>query len=188
LLLHRPVAGFAAGKWALPGTFLHEGERLKEAALRAVATKTGVSGRAPHQLRVFDDPTRDERGRVLSVAHVDLVPERRLPLREDTTLAAVGADMALELPGRQRRLPYDHDRIVRHAVRWVRARYRAAVDPDHLLPDEFTLYELRRVHEAVAGEPLQKDTFRRRFEDQLEETGQVSSGSVGRPARVYRRR
>lgn len=188
VLVHRPVTGFAAGRWALPGTFLHEGERLKEAALRALADKAGVAGRAPHQLRVFDEPDRDERGRVLSVAHVDLVQEHRLPLREDTTLAPVLPDLSLTLPGRQRRLPYDHSRIVRHAVRWVRARYRVAVDPDHLLPGRFTLYELRRVHEAVAGEPLQKDTFRRRFEEQLVETDEVSSGTVGRPARLFARR
>ncbi|MDP9406447.1 MAG: NUDIX domain-containing protein, partial [Actinomycetota bacterium] len=61
------------GSWSLPGTFVHEGERLREAALRALAGKAGVRGREPEQLRVFDDPERDWRGWVVSVAHVDLV-------------------------------------------------------------------------------------------------------------------
>ena len=42
------------------------------------------------------------------------------------------------------------------------------------------------MHEAVAGEPLQKDTFRRRMIDGLADTGRRTSGGVGKPARLYR--
>ena len=56
--------------WALPGTFLHEGERLADAVKRSLRDKAGVRGLHPHQLHVFDDPNRDDRGWVLSVAHV----------------------------------------------------------------------------------------------------------------------
>src|SRR4051812_47939943 len=58
--------------WALPGTFLHEGETLAEAVLRSLKEKAGLLGRAPQQLHVFDAPDRDPRGWVLSVAHVDV--------------------------------------------------------------------------------------------------------------------
>ena len=53
--------------------------------------------------------------------------------------------------------------------------------------EEFTLLELQGVHEAVEGRRLQKDTFRRRVADGLVETGQVRAGTVGKPARIYRR-
>ena len=56
--------------WALPGTFLHEGERLADAVKRSLRDKAGVRGLHPRQLHVFDDPNRDDRGWVLSVAHV----------------------------------------------------------------------------------------------------------------------
>lgn len=52
---------------ALPGVTLWEGERLAEAALRAVRTKLGLGVRAQGQLTVFDEPHRDPRGQTLSV-------------------------------------------------------------------------------------------------------------------------
>jgi len=60
--------------WALPGTFLHPGERLAEAVLRSLDQKVGLRGTSPRQLHVFDDPKRDDRGWVLSVAHVVVLP------------------------------------------------------------------------------------------------------------------
>ncbi|WP_338084834.1 NUDIX domain-containing protein, partial [Curtobacterium citreum] len=62
------------GDWRLPGTFVHEGERLADAVLRSLRAKAGVTGLAPQQLQVFDDPARDSRGWVMSVGHLDVVP------------------------------------------------------------------------------------------------------------------
>ncbi len=52
---------------ALPGVTLWEGERLAEAAERAVRTKLGLGVRDLGQLTVFDEPHRDPRGQTLSV-------------------------------------------------------------------------------------------------------------------------
>lgn len=166
--------------WALPGTFLHPGERLIDAVLRSLREKAGVTGREPRQLRVFDDPDRDDRGWVLSVAHVDSCTEGDLADRAaETRLVAVTA------PGR---LPYGHDHIVEAAVTELRRRYAVSPDPDALLTEPFTLLQLRELHEAVAGEPLQRDTFRRAMEPQLKPTGEVTRGLRGRPAALLRRR
>lgn len=57
------------GRLALPGVLLWEGERLADAARRAVKDKLGLDEvRALGQLTVFDEPTRDPRGFTLSVA------------------------------------------------------------------------------------------------------------------------
>ena len=40
--------------WALPGTFLWEGERLADAVKRSLRDKAGVRGVHPRQLHVFD--------------------------------------------------------------------------------------------------------------------------------------
>ena len=69
----REDGGAHGGQWALPGTFLHEGETLADAVLRSLAEKVGLRGTRPQQLHVFDDPGRDHRGWVLSVAHVVLL-------------------------------------------------------------------------------------------------------------------
>lgn len=159
----------------LPGTFLHEGETLSEAVLRSLRDKAGVRGLAPRQLHVFDAVDRDDRGRVLSVAFVDVVQARSLPV--DALLVDVA-----RLPP----LAFDHDRIVAFAVDAVRDAYRESPDPSGLLDEPFTMRDLRAVHEAVLGERLLPDTFRRSMLSGLRPTGALSREGRGRPAELYR--
>lgn len=165
--------------WALPGTFIHPGETLADAVTRSLDQKANIRGLRPRQLHVFDAPDRDDRGWVLSVAHIAVVSPERLSARlvENTRLVPVDA------PGR---LIHDHADIIALAVDDVRARYAAVPDPDGLLAAEFTLRELRLLHEAVKGEALQRDTFRRAMEAGLEATGAQVAAGRGRPAAVFR--
>lgn len=170
-------------KWALPGTFLRERETLAAAVLRCLREKAGISGRVPRQLQVFDEPGRDDRGWVLSVAHVDVVPLAALEeaLKSDgVRLASVTGESEL-IAG----LPYGHSDIVAKAVEWLRAAYTEAPDPGELLDEPFTLRDLRELHEVVAGGTLMRDTFRRFMEPKLAGTGQMSDGTRGRPSRLW---
>jgi 8-oxo-dGTP diphosphatase len=177
LEVHRPDAP----RWALPGTFLHERETLAHAVDRSLREKASVRGLQPRQLHVFDDPDRDERGWVLSVAHVEIVRLDLLASRfADTTRL-----MPAAAPGR---LSFDHRVIVERAVDYLRVRYRGEPDPDRLLGDEFTLRELRLAHEAIAGEQLKRDAFRRTMQRHLDETGMATIAGRGRPAELFRRR
>ena len=45
-------------KWALPGTFLRNGETLAQAAERSLRDKAGAHGLRLRQLHVFDAPDR----------------------------------------------------------------------------------------------------------------------------------
>lgn len=164
-----------ATKRRLPGTFLREGERLADAVRRSLADKAGITGLEPAQLHVFDDPRRDSRGWVLSVAHLAVVPPDRFGSLDPVPVTrAVGLD-------------FDHDEIVRLAVDRLRADYADRPDPAGLLDDPFTLAELRSVHAAIAAKPLQADTFRRLMVQHLEPTGELQRGTVGKPAQLYRR-
>jgi 8-oxo-dGTP diphosphatase len=165
--------------WGLPGTFLHEGELLLDAVQRCLREKAGVEGTRPRQLHVFDKPDRDDRGWVLSVAHMDVVRPERLDGRIDEQTRIVPADD----PGS---LPYDHTEIIQRAVATVRASYELAPDPERLIPGPFTILELRVLHEAVVGRGFQRDTFRRLMEPQLTGTGKMTSGTRGRPAELFR--
>ena len=182
LLVRRPE-GVGGPQWALPGTFLHHGERLADAVTRSLADKAGVTGGHPVQLAVFDDPDRDQRGWVLSVAHLAVIPYAAL-------LDALLADpdqVRLAPVSRPGPLPYDHKTIVAAAAKELKRRYAARPDPERLLGPRFTIRELRDVHEAIAGTYLQKDTFRRAMEPHLQGTGTLSSGTVGRPSQRFRR-
>ncbi|TFC02634.1 NUDIX hydrolase [Cryobacterium mannosilyticum] len=162
--------------WRLPGTFVHEGETLADAVLRSLRDKAGIEGLRPRQLRVFDAPERDDRGWVMSVAHLVVVPAASVPAGALTPWDAAQG------------LVYDHEQILRLAVDTVRAEYAAAADPERLLGPEFTLLELLRLHESVSGERLGKDTFRRRVLPGLVATDAVQPGKVGKPARLFRHR
>lgn len=180
LLVRRP--GRSGALWALPGTFLHEGERLGDAVRRSLREKAGVTGLSPQQLGVLDDPGRDDRGWVISVAHLDTI-------RHSDVAAVTGGRKGVRLaPVRSLpRLAFDHAEVVARAVRVIREEYAGVPDPRRFLSEPFTLAQLQAVHEAVAGEAFQKDTFRRRMAPLLVETDALSSGSVGRPARLFTR-
>lgn len=164
--------------WALPGTFLHEEELLKDAADRALRTKAHLTGIGFRQLQVFDALGRDMRGWVLSVGHTVALPVGRLP--DGAELAEVSGTAVT------RPLLYDHALIAERAVEDLRAQYGQTVDPSGLCGTEFTVLELRRLYEAVFGHPLPKDSFRRHVKDCLVETGRTNQDAVGKPAAVMR--
>ncbi|MFE6921154.1 NUDIX domain-containing protein [Nocardia sp. NPDC057663] len=90
------------GELALPGVLLGRGERLAEAARRAVHTKLGVPMEAigaVGQLVTFDEPHRDPRGPTLSIAMWAVVAEHEGP--------AEWVDFDAVPP-----LAFDHNRIV----------------------------------------------------------------------------
>ena len=186
-------------EWALPGTFLHgddsaagvrDRETLADAVRRSLRDKTGLEDVEPMQLHVFDRPDRDERGWVLSAAHVAL----KLRTDMDDVLAR-RTDVRLQTADDVSALPYGHEEIVRMAVQHVRREHALRPDPFGLLSDSFTLRELHELHEAVAPRPgpgearPSFDTFRRYMLDNglVERTGETRPSPAGRPAHLYRR-
>ncbi|OZD02470.1 NUDIX hydrolase [Rhodococcus sp. 06-235-1A] len=176
--LHVVVVPSERGR-ALPGTFLHPKENLAEAAGRALRTKAGLVDLTFHQLRMFDNPDRDDRGWVLSMAHSAAVSTRSLPASTEFVL--------VENSRPTTSLAFDHDDMVAAAVFDLRDHYARDVDPARLLDEEFTLLELRELYEIVFDRPLPKDTFRRHVIGSLQGTGATSTAGGGRPAELYRR-
>ncbi len=186
VLLVRRAGERRTQEWALPGTFLHEGETLAVAVRRSLRDKVGLtSDVAPRQLHVFDDPSRDDRGWVLSVAHVAALPWRAV----EPLLAAGSEDVRMRPVDDVHGLLFDHDEIVRRAATDVRTAYDERPDPDGLLDEPFTMRSLFRLHEAVAGGlDYSADTFRRAMLPMLDQTRRRSEGTVGKPAQLYVRR
>lgn len=167
------------GGLALPGTFLHAGERLSDAATRALQEKAELSNVTFAQLMVFDEPDRDERGWVLSVGHSAALAADRIP---DTVKLMPVIDGR---PGGP--LLFDHADIVALAVEELRLRYGRELDPANLLDETFTVLQLRRIYQAIFGRTLVKDTFRRYVIEALKPTGETAN-AFGRPAELFRRR
>jgi hypothetical protein len=56
------------------------------------------------------------------------------------------------------------------------------------MPEAFTLLQLQRTVEALGGRLLHKQNFRRLIDQQdlVEETGEVTTETGGRPAKLFR--
>ena len=83
---------------------------------------------------------------------------------------------------------YDHRRILATGIARLRAKIKYRPVVFELMPRDFTLGQLQRAVEALAGRSLHKQNFRRLIEQQglVEETGAVTAGTGGRPAKLYR--
>ena len=89
-------------------------------------------------------------------------------------------------PGR--RMVHDHRRILATGIARLRAKIKYRPVVFELMPAEFTLLQLQRAVEALAGRLLHKPNFRRLIAQQalVEETGAMTSGTGGRPAKLFR--
>jgi 8-oxo-dGTP diphosphatase len=172
--------------WALPGHLIDADEGLEEAAQRVIGHLASAAGIYLEQLYTFGEPDRDPRGRVITVAYYALVrPDQvRLPApRLTAEPAGVAWFPADALPP----LAFDH----RHIVDYARWRLRNKIEYTDIafqvLPDRFSLTQLRQVYEAVLGETLDKRNFNRKVlgSGLLVETGAWQGGQAHRPARLY---
>ncbi|MCH8612804.1 NUDIX hydrolase [Arsenicicoccus dermatophilus] len=86
------------------------------------------------------------------------------------------------------RMVGDHRRILATGLARLRAKIQYRPVVFELMAPEFTLGELQGCVESLAGQHLHKQNFRRLVEQQalVEETGSMSSGTGGRPAKTYR--
>ena len=110
LLIRRKHDPFA-GRWALPGGFVDDGERLSDAARRELREETGLTVVDLEQLYTAGDPGRDPRGWTVSVVYLARAAAGELnPIAADDA-DAVGWFPLDELPA----LAFDHGMILARA-------------------------------------------------------------------------
>ncbi|WP_284336969.1 NUDIX hydrolase [Comamonas sp. NoAH] len=97
-----------------------------------------------------------------------------------------GISLRAQVPGLSMR--HDHRRILATGMARLRAKIKYRPVVYELMPPEFTLLQLQQTVEALAGRDLHKQNFRRLIEQQalVEETGQMTAGAAGRPAKLFR--
>lgn len=90
------------------------------------------------------------------------------------------------IPGRP--MVADHRRILATGIAKLRAKIKYRPVVFELMPPTFTLLQLQRAVEALAGRLVHKPNFRRLIEqhDLVEDTGTTASDTPGRPAKLYR--
>lgn len=162
----------ALARWARQGAQHGGGETERHSRAERVGLAFGLSGAAWNEELVL------ERYELLYEA--GLVSEAARDLGRpaaDLEGLATGAEMAV-----------DHRRILATAIGRLRGKIKYRPVVFELMPPAFTLLQLQRTVEALAGVRLHKQNFRRLVEQQglVEETGEISARTGGRPARLVR--
>ncbi len=169
------------GRWALPGGPLQPDEDLAASARHTLERTTGLTSSYLEQLYSFGAVDRSPQ-RVVSIVYWALV-------RSDEVSRAVDGEnvrwcVADEIP----ELAFDHDGIVQYALNRLRAKITYSPIARFFLPPEFTLAELRAVHEAVLLKRFDPANFRRQAlaTKTLVPTGHQVTGTSHRPPALYR--
>jgi 8-oxo-dGTP diphosphatase len=172
------------GYWAIPGGFINMDESLEAAARRELEEETGVRDVYLEQLYTFGDVARDPRMRVLSVAYIALVRAdmQKIKVSDETTDVRWWPVRAMPA-----QLAFDHDQILDFAVSRLRSKLEYTTLAFQLLPELFSILELKHIYEQILGEKLDKGNFYRKIKEAelLEETTHTREGR-GRPTRLWR--
>jgi len=177
-----------ADRWALPGGWLDPAEGLDTAASRTLAETTGLAPSYLEQLYAFGDVDRSPT-RVVSIVYWALLRQDEVDAQRAIHEARGDAPDNVEWFDAETppELAFDHAQIIRYALWRLRNKVGYSRIAHGLLPDEFTLAELREVYESILGRRLDPANFRRQAEASgtLIPTERFRTGSH-RPARLYR--
>jgi 8-oxo-dGTP diphosphatase len=157
LLQPRPIEP-SKGEWALMGGFCGDAETLENAANRVLEKTTGLTNIYMKQVQAFSQVNRDPGGRVISVAFFALINIRNY---DDDLLKQYGAQWFSieEIPN----LIFDHAEIVENAMQQLRRTAKIQPIGFELLPENFTITQLRNLYEAIYQCTLEPANFRRKI-------------------------
>ncbi|WP_043444963.1 NUDIX hydrolase [Arthrobacter sp. L77] len=180
------------GQLALPGGFVGQGEDALQAAWRELEEETGLDLGAHRahveQLATYSSPRRDPRMRVVSIAHLVLLATdgRSLPELDPGSDAAAARWHPVHEVLATETLAFDHREILTAALERLAGKIEYTLTAAKLLPEEFTLYQLRHVYEAVWNtEKLDAGNFTRKMTGALTGTGRKALRSRGAPAALF---
>lgn len=182
LLIKRKYEPFK-GEWAIPGGFVLNDESLEEAVERELHEETGIKINYLEQLYTFGKPSRDPRGRVVSVAYFGLVRPNAYKIVASTDAEQVQWFNINELP----KLSFDHKEILKAAIERLQGKITYEPIGFELLDKKFPFSDLEKLYTTLLGRDIDRRNFRKKMVglnvlDELDE--KVSKGS-GRPANLF---
>jgi 8-oxo-dGTP diphosphatase len=169
----------AVERWCLPGGYVRRAESLDEAAYRVLEERTGLKQIYLQQFRAFGGTDRGEDvlrgifarlaievppdlwifGRTVSVGYLSLVDFDEVTPRADRLSEEFRWWDVRDRPP----LLFDHDEIVDTALATLRTQLEYRPIGRSLLPEKFTMPELKRLYEAVLGTSLDRRNFQRKM-------------------------
>ena len=156
LLVERGLEPYK-GRWAFPGGFVKMDESCEEGALRELEEETALKGTYVQQFHTYSNPNRDPRERVITVAFFALVRIQEVEAGDDANKAQWFA--IDEVP----QLAFDHDAILRDALKRLRERIHFQPIGFELLPEKFTMRQLQNLYEAILDVHFDRGNFSKKM-------------------------
>jgi 8-oxo-dGTP diphosphatase len=180
VLLTTATSDAFKGMPALPGGLVGPEEKIEDAVKRILKKVLPVKSAYLEQLYTFGDPDRDPIGRVVSATYLVLIPWNTAKLvdRQGASWRDVRS-----VP----KLAYDHNEIVKTAVKRLVGKLAYTNIIFSLMPQEFTLTDLQKAYELILDRKLDKRNFRKKigFLGLLDKLPKRKEGEANRPARLY---
>lgn len=158
LLLSRRKFPPARGEWSLMGGWVQEDETAERAAQRVLLQITGLKDIYLEQVHVFSDPVRDPGGRVISVAYYAMI---RIDKHDKELVKEHGAEWWTF--SKKPDLIFDHSRMVEHAHEKLKLKASYTLIGEKLLPERFTILQLRTLYEAIFQRTFDPGNFRKKI-------------------------
>ena len=156
LLIERGLEPYK-GMWAFPGGFLRMDETAEECARRELKEETGLELTKVRELGTFSGVNRDPRERVISIAFYSLARHSVVRGGDDASKARWWA--VDDVP----QLAFDHDYILRQAMKRIRQDIHFEPVGFDLLDEQFTIAELQRLYESILGVHFDRRNFYRKI-------------------------
>jgi ADP-ribose pyrophosphatase YjhB (NUDIX family) len=146
------------GEWSLMGGFLKKDESLDEAATRVLYTLTGLKEVYLEQLYTYGDINRDPGARVISTVYYALINIEQYKEQLNQKYSARWWDIN-SYPN----LIFDHNNMVNNALGRLQRTTRTQPIGFELLPEKFTIPQLRALYEAIHQKKMDKRNFRKKI-------------------------
>ena len=182
LLVERAIEPFC-GYWALPGGFIYMEETVDECAKRILQKETNLTDIYMEQLYTFATVDRDPRFRVISIGYYALVKLSDYNVQAGIDESNVKWFSLDEIP----QLAFDHTSILEKTLERLKGKIRYQPIGFELLPEKFTLPELRYLYEVILQVQLDDRNFRKKILGYglLIDTGEVQRGARNRAPKLY---
>ena len=163
------------GYWALPGGFLdvEKDRTIANTASRELREETKLHLRPSEfkEVGCFSEKNRDERERVITIAHYALV--KLTEVEGDTDAEKAEWYNLGDIPS----LAFDHDQILRAAFMRLKRDIHFEPVGFELLPEVFTLPQLQNLYESI----LETKFDRRNFANKMKHLGILDEVDDGTP-------
>lgn len=178
ILLNKP--GYLRQCWALPGGFMYNTENSDEAAMRILKFRTGLSDIFLKQFYLFTDVSRTDIENNREIARNNNMDENEvqwyirrfislgyyaLVRYEDIIISKSSGEEVVKWYDVQNLPPLysDHENIIKTALETIRLSLPIVPIGYKLLPEKFTISELRKIYEFILGKKLDRRNFQRKM-------------------------